>query len=329
MPPQQPADGRFSWMDTPADAEDRVGTRGETRTPVPETASTQQGLAQEQAQAHTMEPQYYGGAPVPYQVQDPAVVQQQYTQTPQQYGAYPPHLYNTHVPVQHPQMQPPQEPIPPLPQPPEPVKQPPTPEHESSGPIAPDANPLTPTTPKRFNRASTNMAIVPPSSTDPGQFSASTFTPSPQSIKGGSWQHSFCSCGEPSICVTGLFCPCVVYGKTQYRLGLRNERKDPTNMLGYTAVNGACIAFGVLCGINGILAAIQHTRVRKGYNMSTESGNVAGDCLKGMCCCCCVVAQDEKEVKFREEQSRKPAGSAAKREGYVPPTSMTFSPPPR
>ncbi len=129
--------------------------------------------------------------------------------------------------------------------------------------------------------------------------------------------------------MTGLFCPCVVYGKTQYRLSLRDERKDPTNMLGYTAVNGSCIAFGVLCGVNGILAAIQRTRLRKAYNMSTEAGNVAGDCLRGICCCCCVVAQDEKEAKFREEQARKPAGSGTKREGYVAPTSMTFSPPPR
>lgn len=97
-------------------------------------------------------------------------------------------------------------------------------------------------------------------------------------------------------------------------------------MLGYTAVNGSCIAFGVLCGINGFLAAIQHTRVRKAYNMNTEAGNVAGDCLKGLCCCCCLVAQDEKEVAFREEQARKANG--LKLEGYVAPSAMVFGAPP-
>lgn len=102
------------------------------------------------------------------------------------------------------------------------------------------------------------------------------------------------------------------------------RKKDPTNMLGYTSINGSCIAFGVLCGINGFLAAIQHTRVRKAYNMNSEAGNVAGDCLTGLCCCCCVVAQDEKEVRFREEQARKAGG--LKQEGYVPPTAMAFSP---
>jgi len=187
---------------------------------------------------------------------------------------------------------------------------------------------LTPTTPKTANRASTNMAIVPPP-TDPSQFPTGTYTPGAHSIRRGSWQHGLCSCAEPSICLTGVFCPCIVYGRTQYRLALRVERKDPTNMLGYTTVNGSCMVFAVLCGFNGILAAIQHARVRKAFNMSAEAGNVAGDCVKGICCCCCIVAQDEKEVKFREEQVRKPLGSASRDEGYVAPTGMTFRPPPR
>ncbi|ETI21526.1 hypothetical protein G647_07873 [Cladophialophora carrionii CBS 160.54] len=325
QPPRPPADNRFSWMDASAEQEHRVGARRETNTPISQPASNQQSPAQGQAQIQTMELQAYGGGVVPHQIHDPTVAQQQHPQAPQPYG-----VYATQVPVQQAQMQPPpQHPTPPIPQPPEPVKQPMIPPKEATSPIAPDANPLSPTNPKRPNRTSTNMAIVPPSSMDPAQFSASTFTPSPQSVKGGSWQHGLCSCAEPSICMTGLFCPCIIYGRTQYRLALRDERKEPTNMLGYTAVNGSCIAFGVLCGINGILAAIQHTRLRKTYGMSSEAGNVAGDCLKGVCCCCCVVAQDEKEVKFREEQARKPAGSATRNEGYVAPPSMTFSAPPR
>ncbi|OAP62722.1 hypothetical protein AYL99_01949 [Fonsecaea erecta] len=329
LPPQQPVDNRFSWMTTSADEEDRVGARRET-TPPPPMPALPQGVAQQvppqtQAPVPAMERQVYACGVVPYQMHNPAVVQQQqqYMQAAQQPGAYVSPPYPTQVPIlqQQPQM-------PPSPPPSEPAKQPPIPENEPTRPIVPDTNPLTPTTPKPPNRASTNMAIVPPPA-DPSQFSAHVFTPSPQSIKGGSWQHSFCSCAEPSTCITGLVCPCIVYGKTQYRLGLRDERKDPTNMLGYTAVNGSCVAFGLLCGVNGILAAIQHTRVRKTYNMNKDSGNVAGDCLKGICCCCCVVAQDEKEVRFREEQARKPAGSGAKREGYVAPTTMTFNPPPQ
>lgn len=278
-----------------------------------------------------METQRYHNGAYPYQGQEYNVAQQQHSVPDMRHnGAYSAQPQFAQIPqnqqVQFPQSQSPpeQNSVIPLPQSPEPVKQPPVPRYEppGAGTIAPDENPLSPTTPK-FTRASTNMAIVPPPS-DISQYSIGTFTPSPQAIRGGSWQHGLCSCAEPSICLTGLFCPCIVYGRTQYRLALRAEKKDPTNMLGYTAINGSCIAFGVLCGINGFLAAIQHTRVRKAYNMNSEAGNVAGDCLTGLCCCCCVVAQDEKEVKYREEQARKPAGS--KKEGYVTPTPMSFTP---
>ncbi|KIX08464.1 uncharacterized protein Z518_03120 [Rhinocladiella mackenziei CBS 650.93] len=319
--PQQPPENRFSWMDTPAEEESRVwanNTRRGTNAPAPTQMPNQQG--------QTMEPYRYAVGGYPYQGQDTAVAQQQH-QHQQPYVPDSRH-YSAHTAqlIPAPQTQLLQEQSSPQPQPPEPAKQPPNPENEPTGPIVPDLNPLTPATPKPPNRQSTNMAIVPPP-TDPSSFSVSTFTPSPQTIRGGSWQHGLCSCAEPSTCLTGLFCPCMVYGKTQYRLSLRAERKDPTNLLGYTAVNGSCIAFGILCGFNGVLAAIQHTRVRKTYNMNTEAGNVAGDCLKGICCCCCVVAQDEKEVKFREERARKPSGT--KKEGYVAPTGMTFNPPPR
>ncbi|KAK7906009.1 hypothetical protein LTR67_000734 [Exophiala xenobiotica] len=238
-----------------------------------------------------------GPAGYTYPMQIPMGVQQQQQQQQQQQvqdSRYPSAYPAQQAPVQVPttlaaQSPPPQEQYP-LPQPPEPVKQPSS-DNKPAVAIAPDANPLTPTTPRAPQRASTNMAIVPPPP-DPSHFS-------------------------------------IVYGRTQYRLALRGERKDPTNMLGYTAVNGSCIAFATLCGVNGFLAAIQRSRIRKTYNMSTEAGNVPGDCVKGLCCCCCVVSQDEKEVRFREEQGRKPVASGNSQQGYVPPTSMTFNPPPR
>ncbi|EXJ78635.1 hypothetical protein A1O1_09036 [Capronia coronata CBS 617.96] len=353
--PQIPTGPRFSWMvDTPAEEENRVWTNNTARGAIHISIPTaMQGPGQEGQEGEAMEPRGYNYAAYAYQGRDVGgVVQQQQQQ----------HIHDYEHQHQHQQDLYPTSPAPtpqgPIPLPAQtqsathgpplsrherqapiaadPVKQPQPqsqhPPHEPTTPIQPDVNPLTPTTPKVSDPASTtttNMAIILPSS-DPSHFSVGTFTPSPQAIRGGSWQHGLCSCAEPSTCMTALFCPCLVYGKTQYRLGLRADRKDPTNMLGYTAVNGSCIAFGVLCGVNGILAAIQHTRVRKAYHMNTEAGNIAGDCLNGCCCCCCVVAQDEKEVKFREEQARKPAGSTAgRREGYVAPTAMTFGAPPR
>ncbi|KAI1610838.1 PLAC8 family-domain-containing protein [Exophiala viscosa] len=321
QPPQPSSDRRYSWMETPADVENRTWTnptREEQGTSSPPQVSEHQVQNTERGNAASAHP---------YQMQDPRVVQQMYVEEPRYQTAYSTQQAASQLPSSVPPSTQIQEQPSTAPQPPDPVKQAPDQVKKLTAPIEPDVNPLTPTTPKVAQRASTNMAIVPPPS-DPAQFSVGIYTPSPQSIRGGSWQHGLCSCAEPSTCLTGLFCPCIVYGRTQYRLGLRGERKDPTNMLGYTAVNGSCIAFAILCGINGVLSAIQHTRIRKTYNMNSEAGNVPGDCVKGFCCCCCVVAKDEKEVRYREEQARKP-GASTNQEGYVAPTGMNFSPPPR
>lgn len=149
---------------------------------------------------------------------------------------------------------------------------------------------------------------------------SATFGPSTQSPRGGTWHHSLGSCAEPTTCLASLFCPCIVYGRTQHRLALKSQKRDPTNMLGYSAVNGSCLAWSVLCGVNMLLTAVQHTRVRRAYEMDGTAGNVAGDCVQSVCCCCCVLAQDEKEVKVRE-------GKAGRRESYRSPEGMRFAPP--
>jgi len=94
-------------------------------------------------------------------------------------------------------------------------------------------------------------------------------------------------------------------------------------MLGYSSINGSCLAWSVLCGVNILLTAIQHTRVRKAYEMDSLAGNVASDCIQSVCCCCCVLAQDEKEMRVREEKARK----AETRESYKSPEGMSFAPP--
>jgi len=53
---------------------------------------------------------------------------------------------------------------------------------------------------------------------------------------------------------------------------------------------------------------LQRTRIRHAYKLS---GNMASDLLKGCCCCCCVAVQNEREVKTREEASRRWAGPAS------------------
>lgn len=195
--------------------------------------------------------------------------------------------------------------------------------------IAPDENPLTPTTPKHPQHNSRLIAYPPPAATGgdsaynnhyPGQ------APDPiQQTKGGTWKHGLCDCGDLGTCCTGLFCPCILYGKTQYRLTQKSDRKDPTNMLGYETLNGSCTVFAILCGCNGILAAIQHTRVRKSYGIP---GSVGSDCVRGLCCSCCTLAQDEKEVKYREGH-RSGLVRTAMTNQYATPGGMSYAPPPK
>src|ERR1700761_1733716 len=107
LPPQQPPDNRFSWMAASAEQEHRVGARRETSTPTPQQASYPQNLAQGQGQGqvqvNTMEPQVYGSGVVPYQIQDPMVLQQMHAPAPHPYGAYPAQPHSTvQVPVHQP-----------------------------------------------------------------------------------------------------------------------------------------------------------------------------------------------------------------------------------
>ena len=60
------------------------------------------------------------------------------------------------------------------------------------------------------------------------------------------WKHGLCTLD--ALCCLGVFCPCIVYGKTQYRLSKKAQKQDATNLLGYESCNGSCGLFAVACG---------------------------------------------------------------------------------
>ena len=63
------------------------------------------------------------------------------------------------------------------------------------------------------------------------------------------WKHGLC---EPDpLCCMGLFCPCMLYGRTMYRLSRKAQKQDPTDMLGYESCNGGCGLFAAACGLQG------------------------------------------------------------------------------
>ncbi len=160
----------------------------------------------------------------------------------------------------------------------------------------------------------------------------------PNAVVKPEWKHSLCEID--TLCCTGLICPCIVYGKTQYRLSRKAKKQEPTDLLGYDACNTSCGIMAVACGFQcehtfgfgrgqlltlaGVLAALQRNRIRRLYKLN---GDLGSDCVKGLCCCCCVIMQDEREVCDREELFRRHAGPAIG--AYAAPGTMMYAPPPR
>lgn len=137
------------------------------------------------------------------------------------------------------------------------------------------------------------------------------------------WNHSLCSCtGDFSSCLTGFFCPCVLYGRTSYRLSQKNAKQDPTDLLSYKATNGHCMMMAVTCGLWWLYPMVQRTRLRHAYKLE---GGILGDCVRGACCCCCVAVQNEREIKSREEAKRQRAGPVSS-QAYKSPGQMKYVP---
>ncbi|KAF1847040.1 PLAC8-domain-containing protein [Cucurbitaria berberidis CBS 394.84] len=147
--------------------------------------------------------------------------------------------------------------------------------------------------------------------------------PNMDSERSHKWNHSLCACsGDVSTCLTGLFCPCIVYGRTSYRLSQKSAKKDPTDMLGYSSTNGHCGMMSLSCGLWWLFPMLQRTRIRHAYKLE---GGLGSDCIKGLCCCCCVAVQNEREVRDREEASRRWAGPAST-DVYTRTSGMVYKP---
>ncbi|KAL4930922.1 DUF614 domain protein [Aspergillus undulatus] len=195
------------------------------------------------------------------------------------------------------------------------------------GPVAPDANPLQSPSVLHFPPP-VRAATAPPAPAaasfapyhQPGQISHPN-----QQIKGGGWSHGLCDCSSIGTCCLGFLCPCTLYGRTQHRLSMRSRKEDPTNMLGYETCNGSCTAMALLCGCQWLLATIQHTRIRKSYDIP---GGIASDCVRATCCICCTLIQDEKEIRKREEERAiavRAAGATLVSQ-YLAPAPMSYGP---
>ena len=82
------------------------------------------------------------------------------------------------------------------------------------------------------------------------------------------WKHGFCE--MDTLCCMGCVCPCMIYGKTQYRLSRKAKKLDPTDMLGYDACNGSCGLMAVACGFQ-----CEHS--------PSMEGSLRADSCRGFC----------------------------------------------
>ena len=120
----------------------------------------------------------------------------------------------------------------------------------------------------RFYQPDSSMLLSPHS---PGQVMHPFHQPTQEERR---WHHGLFDCSpDVTVCCTGLFCPCLLYGRTQYRLSQKSDKKDPTNMLGYHRMNGCCMLMG-LCLPLGCKDSFPATR-------SSSSPKRARICEKG------------------------------------------------
>lgn len=139
------------------------------------------------------------------------------------------------------------------------------------------------------------------------------------------WKHGLCACTpDVSTCLTGLFCPCILSGRTAYRLSQKSKKADATDLLGHSATNSHCLAMSLACGVGlgWVFPMLQRTRIRHLYKLD---GGCGDDLVKGCCCCCCVAVQNEREVKSREESANRWAGPAS-RDVYTRSGGMEYRP---
>jgi hypothetical protein len=66
------------------------------------------------------------------------------------------------------------------------------------------------------------------------------------------WEHGLCECsGDIGTCCLGVWCPCVLYSRTKYRLRQRSDQRDPTDLLGWKSTDSSSMLFCVACGLQG------------------------------------------------------------------------------
>ncbi|TGO13969.1 hypothetical protein BTUL_0060g00250 [Botrytis tulipae] len=119
------------------------------------------------------------------------------------------------------------------------------------------------------------------------------------------WMVPFCHHpeGDHTTALEGLFVPCLLYGKTHWRLKNVALGRDPHNFKSSDGCNSMCWIHGALtaaCCLSIGLTLIQRARIRAQYRILGSMGN---DIIKSCFCGPCVMIQHDREVRAREGAS--------------------------
>ncbi|KAH9871399.1 hypothetical protein IAQ61_005578 [Plenodomus lingam] len=188
-------------------------------------------------------------------------------------------------------------------------------------------HPTTPYSPHGFQTPTPHAIFSPnaphgPNGLDPALHQPGQIThPNMTTASPQPWSSHLCACSpNPSTCLTGLFCPCLLHSRTTHRLARKAAAQDPTDLLDHRAINPHCLLMTLACGLWCVFPTLQRTRIRHAYKLR---GSLAGDVARGCCCCCCVAVQNEREVRGREEARGRLAGPASA-EVYVRDPGMVY-----
>ncbi|QSZ35822.1 hypothetical protein DSL72_006944 [Monilinia vaccinii-corymbosi] len=135
------------------------------------------------------------------------------------------------------------------------------------------------------------------------------------------WMVPFCHnpANDRGTVYAGMFAPCVLYGKTHWRLKSVSLGRDPHEVPSSNNCNSMCwvhCALTVTCCLSVGLTVVQRARIRAQYRINGTMGN---DVVKSLFCGPCAMMQHDREVRAREGDTR----LAKHPEQYIPQMSQT------
>ncbi|KAH7110770.1 PLAC8 family-domain-containing protein [Dactylonectria estremocensis] len=119
--------------------------------------------------------------------------------------------------------------------------------------------------------------------------------PQDSNVQNQEWSKGLCSCGPCDTCLLGTFLPCILLGRTSYRM------QNPSTQAVRSFNNDCMIFCAIQCvtGCGWVYTTMKRGEVRQQFGIQ---GSIMRDCCTSYWCGCCALIQLEEEVKARHSQ---------------------------